>query len=45
MPTVLTKQERDRVIGSLQENVLEWTQQLCDSLGENYKRYHRRMIE
>ena len=45
MPTVLTKQERDRVIGSLQENVLEWTQQLCDSLAENYKRYHRRMIE
>ena len=45
MPTVLTKQERDRVIGSLQENVLEWTQQLCDSLAENYKQYHRRMIE
>ena len=45
MPTTLTKQERDRVIGSLQENVFEWTQQLCDSLAENYKRYHRRMIE
>ena len=45
MPTTLTKQERDRVIGSLQENVLHWTQQLCDSLAENYKRYHRRMIE
>ena len=45
MPTVLTKQERDRVIGSLQEHVLEWTEQLCDSLAENYKRYHRRMIE
>ena len=45
MPTTLTKQERDRVIGSLQENVLEWTQQLCDSLAENYKMYHRRMIE
>ena len=45
MPTTLTKQERDRVIGSLQENVFEWTQQLCDSLAENYKQYHRRMIE
>ena len=45
MPTVLTRQERDRIIGSLQDNVLQWTQQLCDSLGENYKRYHRRMIE
>ena len=30
MPTVLTKQERDRVIGSLQENVLEWTQQITE---------------
>ena len=45
MPTVLTRQERDRIIGSLQDNVLQWTQQLCDSLGENYTRYHRRMIE
>ena len=45
MPTTLTKQERDRVIGSLQENVFEWTEQLCESLAENYKRYHRRMIE
>ena len=45
MPTVLTRQERDRIIGSLQDNVLQWTQQLCDSLGENYQRYHRRMIE
>ena len=45
MPTTLTRQERDKIIGSLQDNVLQWTQQLCDSLGENYKRYHRRMIE
>ena len=45
MPTTLTKEERDRVIGSLQDNVLQWTNQLCLSLGENYNRYHRRMIE
>ncbi len=45
MPTTLTRQERDRIIGSLQDNVLQWTNQLCISLAENYKRYHRRMIE
>ena len=45
MPTTLTREERDKVIGSLQENVLKWTEQLCDSLAENYKMYHRRMIE
>ena len=45
MPTVLTRQERDRIIGSLQDNVLRWTEQLCDSLAENYRQYHRRMIE
>ena len=45
MPTVLTRQERDRIIGSLQDNVYRWTNQLCISLAENYKQYHRRMIE
>ena len=30
---------------ALEERVLEWTEQLCESLAENYKRYHRRMIE
>ena len=45
MPTVLTRQERDSIIGSLQENVFKWTETLCESLAENYKRYHRRMIE
>jgi len=30
---------------TLEERVLEWTEQLCDSLAENYKQYHRRMIE
>ena len=45
MPTVLTRRERESIIGSLQENVLHWTEQLCESLAENYKRYHRRMIE
>ena len=30
---------------TLEERVLDWTEQLCDSLAENYKQYHRRMIE
>ena len=30
---------------TLEERVLEWTEQLCESLAENYKMYHRRMIE
>ena len=30
---------------SLEERILEWTEQLCESLAENYKLYHRRMIE
>ena len=30
---------------TLEERVLEWTEQLCESLAENYKQYHRRMIE
>jgi len=30
---------------TLEERVLDWTEQLCESLAENYKRYHRRMIE
>ena len=30
---------------TLEERVLEWTETLCDSLAENYKQYHRRMIE
>ena len=30
---------------TLEERVLEWTETLCESLAENYKRYHRRMIE
>ena len=30
---------------TLEERVLEWTEQLCESLAENYKGYHRRMIE
>ncbi len=30
---------------TLEERVLEWTEQLCDSLAENYRQYHRRMIE
>ena len=30
---------------TLEERVLEWTETLCESLAENYKGYHRRMIE
>jgi len=30
---------------TLEERVLDWTEQLCDSLAENYRQYHRRMIE
>jgi len=25
---------------TLEERVLEWTEQLCESLAENYKQYH-----
>ena len=30
---------------TLEERVLEWTETLCESLAENYRMYHRRMIE
>ena len=30
---------------TLEERVLEWTELLCESLAENYRQYHRRMIE
>jgi len=30
---------------TLEDRVLEWTEQLCESLAENYRQYHRRMIE
>ena len=30
---------------TLEERVLGWTEQLCESLAENYRQYHRRMIE
>ena len=45
MPTVLTREEREQVVADLENRILRWTQQLCDSLAENYKQYHRRMIE
>ena len=41
--TTLTSDEYETK--TLETRVLEWTEQLCDSLAENYKRYHRRMIE
>ena len=41
--TTLTSAEYETK--TLETRVLEWTEQLCDSLAENYKRYHRRMIE
>ena len=28
----------------LEERVLEWTETLCESLAENYRQYHKRMI-
>ena len=30
---------------TLEERVLEWTEQLCDSLAENYKQYHLRSLK
>ena len=45
MPTVLTRQEREQVVADLENRILRWTNQLCISLAENYKQYHRRMIE
>ena len=30
---------------TLEERVLDWTETLCESLAENYRQYHRRMIE
>ena len=41
--TTLTSDEYETK--TLETRVLEWTEQLCESLAENYKRYHRRMIE
>ena len=37
MPTVLTKKEREQVIEDLENRILGWTEQLCESLAENYK--------
>ena len=30
---------------TIQERVLEWTEQLCESLAENYKQYHVRTLK
>tara|TARA_B000000565_G_scaffold195835_1_gene150000 strand:- start:174 stop:671 length:498 start_codon:yes stop_codon:yes gene_type:complete len=30
---------------TIQERVLEWTEQLCESLAENYKQYHVRSLK
>ena len=30
---------------TLEERVLEWTEQLCESLAENYKQYHVRTLK
>ena len=29
---------------TLEERVLGWTEQLCESLAENYRQYHKRMV-
>ena len=44
MPTVLTREEREQVVENLEQRVLKWTNQLCDSLAENYKQYHVDML-
>jgi len=44
MPTVLTGEEREQVVENLEQRVLKWTNQLCDSLAENYKQYHVDML-
>ena len=44
MPTVLTTEEREQVVENLAQKVLRWTNQLCDSLAENYKQYHVDML-
>ena len=41
--TTLTSDEYETK--TLETRVLEWTETLCESLAENYKRYHRSMIE
>ena len=41
--TTLTSDEYETK--TLETRVLEWTEQLCESLAENYKQYHRRMVE
>ena len=41
--TTLTSAEYETK--TIETRVLEWTETLCESLAENYKRYHRRMIE
>ena len=30
---------------TLEERVLEWSEQLCESLAENYKQYHLRSMK
>ena len=47
MPTVLTRQEREFNHWTVVSKRMYFTglKQLCESLAENYKRYHRRMIE
>ena len=33
-------EEREQVVENLAQKVLRWTNQLCNSLAENYKQYH-----
>ena len=41
--TTLTSDEYETK--TLETRVLEWTEQLCESLTANYRQYHRNMIE
>ena len=42
--TVATAEFRQELQEKLADNVLLWTEQLCDNLEKNYFNYHKRMI-
>ena len=39
-----TATQLNEIQTKLEDRVFEWTEKLCDSLTENYRRYHRNMI-
>jgi len=42
MPATAT--QLNEIQTKLEDRVLDWTEKLCDSLSENYRRYHRNML-